>query len=90
MADRSSNNISPPHRDRDGVRRKAENHFVAAERRDSQVKQEIEAERIASETKTAKLRALRLAKEEEERIAAEAGPQAPAKVRKAKTVRIWV
>ena len=85
-----SSRISPPHRDRNGARVRAENHFVAAERRDQQVRKEIEDERATSEAKTAKLRALRLAKEEADRKAAENDPVAPAKPRKAKTVRIWV
>ncbi|MBI3676697.1 MAG: hypothetical protein HY243_08785 [Proteobacteria bacterium] len=95
MADRSDNsstrtNISPPHRDRDGARRRAESQFVVAERRDTQIKKELEAERAASDAKTAKLRALRMAKEEEDRKAAENEPAPAPKVKKAKTVRIWV
>jgi len=59
---------------RDNARRKANNHFAAAEARDVLVKHELEKERTAFETKTAKLKALRLAKEaadavEEERLA---------------------
>lgn len=88
--DNSNNNISPPHRDRNGARRRAESQFAVADRRDTLVKKELEAERAASDAKTAKLRAMRLAKEEEERIAALNAPPAPVKARKAKTVRIWV
>ena len=65
-----SNPLSPPPRDRDGARRKALNHFAASEQRDSAVKSEINRERAANDAKTAKLRALRLAKEEEDRAAA--------------------
>ena len=97
MADHSDNNsnfsrtnISPPHRDRDGARRRAESQFVVAERRDSLIKKELEAVRAASDAKTAKLRALRMAKEEEDRIAAANEPAPAPKVKKAKTVRIWV
>jgi hypothetical protein len=90
MTDQHNNNPTP--RDRDGTRRRAENHFVAAERRDALVKRELEAERAASDAKTAKLKALRLAKEEAERLAAQgAADAASAKPRaKRKTVRIWV
>ena len=55
---------------RDGARKRAQTHFVASEQRDSIVKQVIEAERAAVDAKTAKLRELRLAKEEADRQAA--------------------
>ena len=63
----NNNPLSPPPRDRDGARRKALNHFAASEQRDSAVKLEINRERAANDAKTAKLRALRLAKEEYDR-----------------------
>jgi hypothetical protein len=67
-------------RDRDGARRRAQNHFVAAEQRDTLVKQMVQAERAATDAKTAKLRALRLAKEETDRAEALiAAANAPAK-----------
>jgi hypothetical protein len=47
----------------DIARRKATTGFTASEVRDALVKKELEAERNAFEAKTAKLRALRLAKE---------------------------
>jgi hypothetical protein len=53
---------------RDMARRKARNLFERAEARDSAVRQEMEKERNAAAVKTAKLRALRLAKEAEEKI----------------------
>ncbi len=56
---------------RAAARNRAQSHFAAAEQRDASVRAEIEKERTAMETKTAKLRALRLAKEEEERVEAE-------------------
>ena len=59
---------------KDVARKRAQNHFAASELRDTTVKQMIEAERAATEAKTAKLRALRLAKEEEDRQAALAAP----------------
>jgi hypothetical protein len=50
--------------DRDPARRKtASTGFTASEARDALVKKELAAERAAFEAKTAKLRALRLAKE---------------------------
>jgi hypothetical protein len=72
---------------RDAARKRAQNHFTASEQRDVAVKQEIEKERAAIAAKTAKLRALRLAKEavdkvESDRLAvekAEAKTKKPAK-----------
>ncbi len=60
----------------DTARRKASNYFAQAEQRDKVVRQEIDKERAASAAKTAKLRALRLAKEAvdretEQKLAAE-------------------
>ncbi|MEJ0028105.1 MAG: hypothetical protein WDN01_18925 [Rhizomicrobium sp.] len=77
----------PKPAERDGARRRAQNHFELAEARTTLVKQMVDAERKALDTKTEKLRALRLAKEEADRIeAANAPPPAP-KTRKAKTVK---
>jgi len=45
------------------VPKKVANPMVAWEERTSLVKREVEAERVASDAKTARLRALRLAKE---------------------------
>lgn len=75
--------MSHPNEPRDAVRRHAQSHFTHTERRDELVRQEIEKERAATDAKTAKLRALRLAKEatdraEAERIAAERGNTASA------------
>jgi hypothetical protein len=56
---------------RDAVRRNAQSHFTHTERRDELVRQEIEKERAAVDAKTAKLRALRLAKEASEKAEAE-------------------
>lgn len=61
------NPLSPPPRDRDGARKKAQNHFVVREKRDSAIRQEIDRQRADTDAKTAKLRALRLAKEEIDR-----------------------
>jgi len=77
MADTTSKDI---------VRKRAQNHFTASEQRDSVVKQMIAAERAATDAKTAKLRALRLAKEEEDRQAALDAPPPPAKKTRARKV----
>ena len=68
--------MSQPTKPRDTVRKNAQNYFARAEQRDKLVRQEIEKERAASAAKTAKLRALRLAKEaadkeEADKVAAE-------------------
>lgn len=73
--------------ERTAAKTRAQNHFQAAERRDEFVRNELARERAATDAKTAKLRALRLAKEEEERQAADATDEAPApKKRKAKRI----
>jgi hypothetical protein len=71
MADTSTKNAA---------RSRAQDHFTATEQRDSLVKQMIAAEVAARDAKTAKLRALRLAKEAQDREAALLNPPAtPAK-----------
>jgi hypothetical protein len=72
---------------RDGARQRAQSYFTRSEQRDTQVKLEIARERAAGDEKTAKLRALRLAKEEDDRIAAVNAPPPPAK-RRAKKIKI--
>jgi len=62
--------VTPPD-PRDAARGKAQKYFTQSEQRDTLVKQEIEKERAAVDAKTAKLRALRLAKEAADREAAE-------------------
>jgi hypothetical protein len=75
------NSQSPP--SKDAARKKAENHFQAWESRTALVKQEQAAERAASDAKTARLRALRLAKEAEDQESARVAAQnAPAPRRK--------
>ena len=69
---------------RDAARGKAQKYFTQSEQRDTLVKQEIEKERAALDARTAKLKALRLAKEaadlqEAERIAAAQPPKAKPK-----------
>jgi len=72
---------------RDQARRKAQNHFAASEQRDALVRKEIEKERAVSAAKTAKLRALRLAKEASDKEVASrlAAEEAEAKPRKTRT-----
>lgn len=57
------------------ARKRAQNHFTAAEQRDVSVRQMIESERAAIDARTDKLRALRLAKEQADRIAAADAPK---------------
>jgi hypothetical protein len=76
----------------DSARRRAQTHFTASEQRDTLVRREIEKERAASNAKTAKLRALRLAKEaadkdEADKLAAEKELEKAAKTRVRKTPR---
>jgi hypothetical protein len=62
------------------ARTRAEAHFSASEQRDAMVKAEIARERAATDAKTARLKALRLAREAEEAAArADAPPPAPKK-----------
>ena len=63
--------MSDPNERREAVRRTAQSHFTHTERRDEMVRAEIQKERAAVDAKTAKLRALRLAKEASERAEAE-------------------
>ena len=70
--------------ERDAARNRAQKHFTSSEQRDVQVKQQIEGERSATDAKTAKLKALRLAKEEAERIAAANAPPPAPKTRTSK------
>ena len=76
--------------ERDAARTRAQSHFAASEKRDILVREEIARERAATDAKTAKLRAMRLAKEEEERIAAANAPAAEAKPKKKKIRTIKV
>jgi hypothetical protein len=64
--------------ERDAARTRAQTHFAASEQRNQQVKQLIDNERTATDAKTVKLRALRLAKEEADRAAAAAAPPSAA------------
>jgi hypothetical protein len=55
---------------RSTARRKAQNHFTSTEQRDALLRKELENERAISAAKRARLQALRLAKEAEDRAAA--------------------
>ena len=69
-------------RRREAAQRTADGVFAAWEKRTQLVKDETAAHSAANDAKTARLRALRLAKEAEDaRIAAEAPPPAPVKKR---------
>jgi UDP:flavonoid glycosyltransferase YjiC (YdhE family) len=69
-----------PDRDRESLRKKAQQHFTEKENRKAEIFREMETERSLSDAKTAKLRALRLAKEAADAAAAE--PATPAKKKK--------
>jgi hypothetical protein len=79
-----SDSLTPSAPERDRARRKAQNHFETYDQRTNLVKQMIAEETAATDAKTAKLRALRLAKEEADRAQAAAAP-APAPLKKKKT-----
>ena len=55
----------------DSARNRAQRFFSSTEKRDTEAKQTIENERAATDAKTAKLHALKLAKEAAEGISAE-------------------
>jgi hypothetical protein len=77
--------------DKSAARTRAETHFTASEQRDALVKAQVEKERAATDAKTARLRALRLAKEESDRVAKaehDAANPPQAKIRKAKVRRV--
>jgi len=63
--------MADPFKAPDSPRKKAQTYFTQSEQRDRLMRQEIEKERTASAAKTAKLRALRLAKEAAEKEAAD-------------------
>ncbi len=79
MADTSS---------KDASRKRAQSHFTASEQRDSLVKQMIASERAVVDAKSARLRALRLAKEAADREAALNAPPLPQAAKKPRVRRI--
>jgi hypothetical protein len=82
MADTRSNS------DKNAARNRANAQFAASERRDAAVWEIIHAERAAVDARTAKLRALRLAKEEADRIAAANAPKPAAPAPKPRKPRV--
>ncbi len=75
---------------RDAARRRGQSHFANPEQRESAFKAEVTRERDASDAKTAKLKAMRLAKEEDDRIAAANAPPPPPKKSRAKATKAAV
>jgi hypothetical protein len=73
--------------DKAAARNKAQAQFAASDRRDAAVWEIINAERAAFDARTAKLKALRLAKEEADRIAAANAPKPETPVRKPRVSR---
>ncbi len=65
-----------------GPANRAQTAFSASEQRDKLIRQELEKQRVATDAKTAKLKALRLAKEAEDRAHALANPPPPKPVKK--------
>jgi hypothetical protein len=72
--------------DRNDPQSRAHAVFTASEQRDKSVRAEIEKERAATDAKTARLKALRLAREAEEAAHAAANPK-PAAVKKTKAAK---
>jgi hypothetical protein len=70
---------SPTSQQREASRRAANNLFVDREKRASVAKQELETASAASDAKTARLRALRLEKEQAERDAKASAKAPPSK-----------
>jgi hypothetical protein len=67
--------MTPPNRNsRDTLREKAGQFFKEKEKRSSAIFEQMQTDRVVSDAKTAKLRALRLAKEEVDREAALLAP----------------
>jgi predicted negative regulator of RcsB-dependent stress response len=86
MNDDNKNTTSTPRpAQREAARKTAQNHFAASEKRDTEVRKEIARQQAATQTQMAKLRALRLAKEEADRIEA---ANAPPPVRKTKSRKV--
>jgi hypothetical protein len=72
--------------DRNDPQSRAHAVFTASEQRDKSVRAEIEKERAATDAKTARLKALRLAREAEEAAHAAANPK-PVAAKKAKAAK---
>ena len=76
--------FTPRPAQRDAARKRAQNHFAASEQRDTEVRKEILRQQTATAARTAKLKAMRLEKEEADRIAAANAPKPAPKARKKK------
>jgi hypothetical protein len=72
--------------DKNDAQTRAQAHFTASEQRDKSVRAEIEKERAATNAKTARLKALRLAKEAEDKAYEIANPK-PKPAAKPKAVK---
>jgi hypothetical protein len=83
-----ADDTNPPSGKRAAVRKNAQDHFAATARRDTEVRKELERQQATAAAKIAKLRALRLAKEEEDRLAAASAPPRPAAARKVKRIKV--
>ncbi len=82
----TDDSISPVSARRNAARARAENQFTPAQRGGADIHKEIADQRAATAVQTAKLRALRLAKEEADR--ATAAPKPASKPHKIKTIKI--
>jgi hypothetical protein len=89
MTDSSSSRTAPSAHDRENSRNKASAFFKEKANRNVATYQQMETDRLIGETKIAKLRALRLAKEEADReIARIAEANRPVVVKKKKSAAI--
>ena len=76
-----SENDKAPESERQGLRRKALQHQTEKDNRKAVIFEEMKTDRVISDAKTAKLRALRLAKEEADAAGAEIKTPVPKKKR---------
>lgn len=82
--------MANPSEQQAAARARAQNYFTQTEKRDALIREELEKERSASAAKTAKLRALRLAKEAAEREEAAKNPPPPPKPAAKRTRKVKV
>jgi hypothetical protein len=84
--------MAGPPKGTDAARKAAQTHFTQSEQRDKVIRQELEKERAASAAKTARLKALRLAKEaterEEEEKRKAAAPKTPTTAQRRKRITL--
>lgn len=80
--------MSDSHKDpRASVRQKAQKHFTSAEQRDANLHKELENQRASFAAKSARLKALRLAKEAADNATPPAPEDAP-KIKRTRTPRM--